>query len=108
MCFELDIYLILVSLLSITFFIFISVFNAFNARCDGLDLLENLSLNKQFITVMSGISAVQIIMTYYGGSLLRTAGLNTYEWCVVLLLAATIFPIEFVRKYILNKFRHTV
>ena len=91
-----------------TFFIFISVFNAFNARCDGLDLLENLSLNKQFITVMSGISAVQIIMTYYGGSLLRTAGLNTYEWCVVLLLAATIFPIEFIRKYILNKFRHTV
>ena len=88
-----------------TFFIFISVFNAFNARCDGLDLLENLSLNKQFLTVMSGISAVQIIMTYYGGSLLRTVGLNTYEWCVVMILAFTIFPVEYIRKYIVNKLK---
>lgn len=84
-------------------FIFISIFNAFNARCDGIDLLENLALNKQFITVMSGIALVQIIMTYYGGSLLRTAGLTISEWVVVMLLALTIFPIDLLRKYLVNR-----
>lgn len=88
-----------------TFFIFISVFNAFNARCDGIDLLENISLNKQFLIVMSGIMVVQILMTYFGGSILRTAGLNIQEWTVVLLAALTIFPVEIIRKLIFTKIK---
>ena len=88
-----------------TFFIFISVFNAFNARCDGIDLLENISLNKQFLIVMSGIMVVQILMTYFGGSILRTAGLNIREWTVVLLAALTIFPVEIIRKLIFTKIK---
>ncbi len=86
-----------------TFFIFISIFNAFNARCDGIDLIENLSLNKQFITVMSSIGIVQIMMTYLGGSILRTAGLTPSEWVVVLLLALTIFPVDILQKLIVGK-----
>lgn len=86
-----------------TFFIFVSIFNAFNARCDGVDLLENLSLNKQFIAVMAGIALVQILMTYFGGSLLRTAGLNMGEWIVVVLLSLTIFPVDIIRKILSKK-----
>ncbi len=85
------------------FFIFISIFNAFNARCDGIDLLENLSLNKQFIAVMASVAIVQILMTYFGGSLLRTAGLNIGEWIVVMLLAVTIIPVDIIRKIISKK-----
>lgn len=84
------------------FFIFISVFNAFNARCDGLDLLENISLNKQFLTVMFGIMGVQMLMTYFGGEILRTAGLNLKEWLVVLPMALTIIPTELIRKIIVR------
>lgn len=86
-----------------TFFIFISIFNAFNARCDGIDLFENLALNKQFLTVMCGIAAVQILMTYFGGSLLRTAGLMPNEWIAVIMLALTVFPIDLIRKIIIGK-----
>ncbi len=86
-----------------TFFIFISMFNAFNTRCDGIDLFENLSLNKQFIMVMTGIALVQILMTYLGGSILRTAGLNAGEWIVVGLLALTIFPVDIIRKIVLRQ-----
>ncbi len=85
-----------------TFFIMISIFNAFNARCDGVYLLENLSLNKQFLFVMGGIAIVQVFMTYYGGALLRTAGLNFKEWLLVFGLALSIFPVEFIRKFILR------
>ena len=81
-----------------TLFIFISICNAFNARCDGIDLFENLALNKQFLIVMAGVAAVQVLMTYYGGSILRTAGLNSSEWIAVVLLALTIFPIDIIRK----------
>lgn len=86
-----------------TFFIFTCIFNAFNARTESIDLLKNLSLNKQFLIVMTGIGITQIIMTYYGGSILRTAGLTFTEWIVVLCLAITIIPLDMLRKYILKK-----
>lgn len=86
-----------------TFFIFISVFNGFNARCDGIDLFENLSRNKQFTAVMTGIIAGQILMTYFGGSMLRTAGLNFKEWSLVLPAALTVIPMEVIRKLINGK-----
>ncbi len=86
-----------------TFFIFICIFNAFNTRTDSVDLLEKLSLNKQFITVMGIISFAQILMTYWGGKILRTAGLIFKEWVVVLALALTIIPLDIVRKLWLSK-----
>lgn len=79
------------------------MFNAFNARCDGIDLLENLALNKQFLTVMLGIAFVQIVMTYFGGNMLRTAGLTISEWVVTIILALTIFPVDIVRKILMAK-----
>lgn len=87
------------------FFIFISIFNAFNARCDGIDLLENLSLNKQFIAVMTAVTAVQAGMTYFGGSMLRTVPLTISEWVAVIVPALTIFPLDIIRKLITSKRR---
>lgn len=81
------------------FFIFTCIFNAFNARADGMDLLENISINKQFLWIIGMICAVQVIMTYLGGMMLRTAGLNLKEWFVVLMLAITIIPVDLLRKF---------
>ena len=47
---------------------------------------------------MGLISLAQIFMTYFGGAILRTAGLTLSEWCVVALLSLSIFPVEFIRK----------
>ena len=86
-----------------TFFIFICIFNAFNARTDNIDLLKNISLNKQFLIVMAGIGITQIFMTYYGGAILRTAGLTVSEWILVLGLALTIIPLDILRKFLVKK-----
>ena len=86
-----------------TFFIFSCIFNGFNARADGIDLIENLAINKQFIWIMGLICAVQIIMTYFGGVILRTAGLSLSEWVVVLSLAFLIIPLDLARKILFNK-----
>ena len=80
------------------FFIFFAVFNAFNARTEKLNLLDNIGKNQGFLKVMGGIAIVQILMTYFGGAVLRCYGLTPCEWGFVLLLAFSVIPVDFCRK----------
>ena len=84
------------------FFILIAVFNAFNARTEKLNLFDNLGKNKGFLIVFGIITAVQIVMTYVGGTILNGWGLNVTEWLLVLAMAISIIPIDLVRKSIAN------
>lgn len=84
-------------------FIFISIFNSFNARTDRLNILGNIIKNKMFICVILFIVIVQVIMIYYGGSVFRTSGLNYKEFIVMILISFTVIPIDIIRKLILKK-----
>ena len=84
-------------------FIFIGIFNAFNARSERINILANLSKNKVFIAIILFIISVQIYLIYHGGDLFRTYGLKANEFFIVLLLAATVFPIDFLRKIFLRR-----
>ena len=85
-----------------SYFVFSSVFNAFNSRTDGIDLIENLSRNKQFIFVMGFVAVIQILMTYFGGAFLRTIDLNFSEWITVISFALLIIPVDIIRKIIIK------
>lgn len=90
------------------FFIFIAVFNGLNARTDKMNLFDNLSKNKGFLTVFGIIAIVQIAMTYIGlaipavGDILGCHGLNPTEWLLVLVMALSIIPVDLIRKAIVN------
>jgi len=84
-------------------FIFIGIFNSFNARTHRLNLLANLYKNKAFIVVISFIIIVQILLIYFGGNLFRTFGLSFFEFQIMILLSATVIPVDFLRKYYLRK-----
>lgn len=84
-------------------FIFMGVFNSFNARTHRLNLLAHLFKNRIFITVISFIAIVQILLIYFGGDLFRTAGLTFFEFQVMFLLALTVVPVDFLRKVYLRK-----
>jgi len=84
------------------FFIFISVFNAFNARTDQMNLFDNISGNKGFLKIIALIVVVQVLMTYFGGAIFRCYGLNVQEWAFVLVLAISIIPVDLIRKVIWN------
>lgn len=90
------------------FFIFIAVFNGFNARTDKLNLFDNLTRNKGFLTVFGIIALVQIAMTYIGvafpavGDILGCHGLGLTEWLVVLVMAISIIPVDLIRKAIMR------
>ena len=84
-------------------FIFIGIFNAFNARSERINIFANLSKNKVFIAIILFIISVQIYLIYHGGDLFRTYGLKANEFFIVLILAATVFPVDFIRKLFLRK-----
>lgn len=83
-----------------SYFVFSCIFNAFNARVEGIDLTEHLSLNKPFLLIILLICVVQILMTYFGGAMLGTAGLSAREWATVIVMALLIIPVDILRKLI--------
>ena len=84
-------------------FIFIDIFNSFNARTSRLDVFANITSNKVFIGMMFFITVVQIILIYYGGTLFRTAGLTFKEFIIMFLIALTVIPVDWIRKLIYRK-----
>ena len=84
-------------------FIFMSIFNSFNARTVRLNILGNIFLNKVFLVIIGFIICVQIGMIYYGGSLFRTSGLTIKEFIIMLCIAFTVIPFDMLRKFILKR-----
>ena len=84
-------------------FIFIGIFNSFNARTKRLNLLANINKNKVFLVIISFITVVQIYLIYYGGSLFRAFGLTLKEIQFTIILAFTVIPIDWLRKIIIKK-----
>ena len=83
--------------------IFIHIFHAFNSRTERLNIFANLSKNKVFIVIIIFITVVQVFLIYNGGDLFRTYGLSAFEFALVLLLAITVIPLDWIRKLIIKK-----
>lgn len=84
-------------------FIFMGIFNAFNARTTRLNLFSHLKNNKVFIILFSLISIVQMYLIYYGGSLFRTYGLSIKELLIIFVMALTVIPIDLFRKILFKR-----
>jgi len=84
------------------FFIFLAVFNAFNARTKEMNLFDNIKLNHGFWKIILLIAVVQILITYFGGEVVRCYGLNLKEWLIVIGLSITIIPVDLIRKVIVK------
>ena len=85
-----------------TLFVFIGIFNAFNARTSKLNLFSNILGNKVFMFVFLIVGIIQIYFIYYGGSLFRTYGLTLKELLICLGLAFTVIPFDLLRKYLIG------
>lgn len=85
-------------------FIFMTIFNAFNARTYRLNIFANIFKNKVFLIIISLVVIIQIFLIYHGGSIFRTTGLTFFEFDVMLFLAFSVIPFDFIRKKILKRF----
>ena len=83
-------------------FIFLIVFNSFNARTEKLNLLDNITHNIVFLQIIGLIIILQVVMTFVGGTVLRMIPLQPMEWLCVIILALTIIPVDIIRKLVLR------
>ena len=83
-------------------FIFMMIFNSFNARTSRLNIFANLLSNKVFLGIILFIVAVQVLLIYYGGDLFRTTSLSLKEIEIMLICAFSVIPVEFIRKLYLK------
>jgi len=84
-------------------FIFLILFNGFNARTEKYNLLENIRKNPGFLQVMALIAIIQVIITLVGDTILRATPLRLTEWATVLLIAFSIIPVDLIKKWIIRK-----
>jgi len=90
-----------------TLFVFMNIFNAFNARTKYINLLHDITKNKVFIVIFAMVIIIQLYLVYYGGNIFRTYGLTLNELAIVILLASTVIPIDILRKLYLKKKNNT-
>ena len=83
-------------------FIFMGIFNSFNARTFRLNILSNILKNKVFLITFMLIIIIQVILIYYGGDLFRTYGLSLKEFYLMIMIAFSIIPVDFIRKLVLR------
>lgn len=81
-----------------TLFVFCGIFNAFNARTSRIRFLAHIGKNKGFLFIMVAVSAVQLALIFFGGTMFRTHALDWHTISEILLLSFTVIPFDLVRK----------
>ena len=79
-------------------FIFSGIFNCFSARSERLWIFYNIGKNRAFIFIMLLISAVQVAMIYFGGSLFRCVPLTAHELLTALALSISVLVFDMIRR----------
>lgn len=81
-----------------SFFVLSAVANGFNARTESLNVLHKIKDNTGFLKVMGVIVAIQVVMTFVGGEILRVQPLMLKEWAIVVGLSMLVIPLQSFRK----------
>lgn len=79
-------------------FVFLGVFNCFNARTHRLYLFSHLTKNRFFLPISVMIFLTQLALMYFGGNIFRCTPLNIRELIFILLLSSLIIPADMLRK----------
>ena len=84
-------------------FIFCGIASAFCARTVRANIFYSLRYNRSFMAIMASVTAVQLVLIYFGGKMFRTTGLSLPQLVFVALLAMMVVPPDSIRKLLLNR-----
>lgn len=92
-------------------FIISALFNGFNVRDDGYGIFKGLNENTGFLKVFFAIILVQALIVNAGlvpflawlGRMFSCTPFSVSGWIVVILLAATMVPVDLLRKIVVGK-----
>ncbi len=83
--------------------VIMAIFNGFNIRADGYNLLAGLRENPMFIFVALGVIGGCVMCVTFGGAALQVAPLNMVQWAVVFCLAVMVVPLDMMRKFVMRR-----
>ena len=94
-------------------FIAAALFNGFNVRDDGFAIFSGLNQNKGFLQVFFAILLVQAFIVnaalvplapfQWISEMFSCVPFGINGWITVILLAATMIPVDLIRKMIVNR-----
>ncbi|WP_317856203.1 calcium-translocating P-type ATPase, PMCA-type [Chakrabartyella piscis] len=94
-------------------FIVGALFNGFNVRDDGFGIFRNLGDNPGFMQVFIGIIAIQalivnaaavpFVVCQWIGAMFSCVPFGIQGWVVVFVLAATMIPVDLIRKAVIHQ-----
>ena len=79
-------------------FMFSAIVVSFCSRTHQINLLDYLSANKPFLWIMGTVTAIQVLIIYFGGTVFRTVGLEIRHLMLIVSLSFTIVPVDALRK----------
>ena len=95
------------------YFIWTSLFNGFNCRSEGFDIIKGLDENKNFLKVFAMIVGIQAVIVCIGliplpifgglGRIFSCVPISALSWLVCIALAVTVIPIGLVNKIFFRK-----
>lgn len=92
-------------------FIVAALFNGFNVRDDGFGIFKGLNENKGFLKVFFAIVLIQALIVNAGlipflswiGEMFSCTPFGIMGWITVIILAATMIPVDMLRKLVVNR-----
>lgn len=79
-------------------FIFAGIINSFTARSERVFIFFGILKNKAFLLIMAFITAIQMLIVYFGGSLFRSSPLTFNQLAIVILLSLTVLLFDGIRR----------
>lgn len=90
------------------FFILASIFNGFNVRTDGFGIFKDIKFNPNFMKVWFSMLLATVIICMIGGpigAMFECYRFGIQGWIVAILLAATIIPVDLLRKAVFQTYK---
>ena len=79
-------------------FIFSGIINSFTARSERMFIFSGIFKNRAFLLIMSFISAIQLIIIYFGGNLFRSLPLTPRELACVIFMSLSVIIFDGIRR----------
>ena len=80
-------------------FIFAGIVNSFTARSERMFIFFGILKNRAFLAIMTFITAIQILIVYFGGSLFRSTPLAPKELGCIALISLTVLVFDSIRRF---------
>ena len=94
-------------------FIFSALANGFNVRSEKLDIFKGLKENSNFLKILIAIALIQTTLVLvpaiplpifqYIGEMFSCTPFGIKGWILLICMAATMIPVDMVRKSLTNK-----